>query len=60
MAAVTGGGRGIGLACARVAIIGHDREMVENAAAELGREQLPAIALVADVRAKTTALEPDR
>lgn len=60
-AAITGGGRGIGLACARllasrgakVALIGNDREMVDAAAAELQRDQLPAIAIVADVRVET-------
>jgi NAD(P)-dependent dehydrogenase (short-subunit alcohol dehydrogenase family) len=56
-AVVTGGGRGIGLACARliaerggsVVLLGHDREMVEGAALELRAEGLSALAIVADV-----------
>lgn len=56
-AVVTGGGRGIGLACARliaerggfVVLLGHDREMVEGAEAELRADGLSATAIVADV-----------
>jgi NAD(P)-dependent dehydrogenase (short-subunit alcohol dehydrogenase family) len=56
-AVITGGGRGIGLACARliaqrsgsVVLLGHDQEMVESAAAELRAEGLAATAIVADI-----------
>jgi len=59
-AIVTGGGRGIGLACARliaerggsVVLLGHDRAMVESAAAELRDDGLKATAVVADIRAE--------
>ncbi|MBY2919725.1 SDR family NAD(P)-dependent oxidoreductase [Rhizobium leguminosarum] len=60
-AIITGGGRGIGLACARliaerggsVVLLGHDRAMVEDAAARLRDEGLEAIPVVADISAET-------
>jgi len=56
-AVITGGGRGIGLACARliaerggaVVLLGHDRDMVEGAAASLRDDGLEASAVVADI-----------
>lgn len=56
-AIVTGGGRGIGLACARliaqrggaVVIIGRDKPMMETAVVQLQDEGLRATAVVADV-----------
>lgn len=56
-AIITGGGRGIGLACARliadrggaVVLLGNDRIMVENAAEELKSNGLTAYAVVADI-----------
>ena len=56
-AVVTGGGRGIGLACARliahrggsVALLGEDREVLEQTAATLRAEGLNVIAIAADV-----------
>ena len=56
-AVITGGGRGIGLACARliaerggsVVLLGHDRAMVEDAAAGLRDDGLKATAIVADI-----------
>ena len=56
-AVVTGGGRGIGLACARliaerggtVVLLGNDQAMVEAAAENLRTEGLSAAALAADV-----------
>jgi NAD(P)-dependent dehydrogenase (short-subunit alcohol dehydrogenase family) len=59
-AIITGGGRGIGLACARliaerggsVVLLGHDREMVESAAATLRDEGFEATAVVADISAE--------
>ena len=56
-AVITGGGRGIGLACARliaerggsVVLLGHDQAMVEGAAAELRADGLSATAIVADI-----------
>ena len=57
-AVVTGGGRGIGLACARliaqrggsVALLGEDREVLEQTAVTLRSEGLNVIAIAADVR----------
>jgi NAD(P)-dependent dehydrogenase (short-subunit alcohol dehydrogenase family) len=59
-AIITGGGRGIGLACARliaerggsVVLLGHDREMVESAAATLRDDGFEAAAVVADISAE--------
>ena len=59
-AIITGGGRGIGLACARliadrggtVVLLGHDRAMVEDAAAGLRDDGLKATAVVADISAQ--------
>jgi NAD(P)-dependent dehydrogenase (short-subunit alcohol dehydrogenase family) len=56
-AVVTGGGRGIGLACARliaerggvVILLGHDADMIEGAAADLRADGLSADAVVADI-----------
>jgi len=56
-AVITGGGRGIGLACARliaerggsVVLLGHDRAMVEDAAAALRDDGLKATVVVADI-----------
>jgi NAD(P)-dependent dehydrogenase (short-subunit alcohol dehydrogenase family) len=56
-AIVTGGGRGIGLACARliaqrggsVAIMGHEPVLMQEAEDALRREGLKAVAVVADV-----------
>jgi len=56
-AVITGGGRGIGLACARliaerggsVVLLGHDRAMVDEAAAGLRDDGLKASAVVADI-----------
>ncbi len=56
-AIVTGGGRGIGLACARllaerganVVIIGRDKAMMESSAASLQAEGLRVSAVIADV-----------
>lgn len=56
-ALITGGGRGIGLACARliaerggaVVLLGNDRAMVEDAASSLRADGLSATALVADI-----------
>jgi NAD(P)-dependent dehydrogenase (short-subunit alcohol dehydrogenase family) len=56
-AVITGGGRGIGLACARliaergglVVLLGHDGEMIRGAAAELRANGLLADAIVADI-----------
>lgn len=60
-AIITGGGRGIGLACARliaerggfVALLGHDRAMIEDAAARLRDDGLKAMAFVADIRSES-------
>src|ERR1700733_3712192 len=59
-AVITGGGRGIGLACARliaerggtVVLLGHDRAMVEDAASGLRDDGLKATAVVADISAE--------
>ena len=56
-AVVTGGGRGIGLACARliaqrgasVTLVGHDAELLRRAEESLRAEKLNATAIVADV-----------
>ena len=56
-AVITGGGRGIGLACARliaerggsVVLLGHDQDMVNGAEAELRASGLCATAIVADI-----------
>jgi NAD(P)-dependent dehydrogenase (short-subunit alcohol dehydrogenase family) len=56
-AIITGGGRGIGLACARliaqrggsVILLGHDRELLEGAEQALRAEKLNATAIVADI-----------
>lgn len=56
-ALITGGGRGIGLACARliaergaaVVLLGNDAAMVEGAASDLRASGLSATALVADI-----------
>jgi NAD(P)-dependent dehydrogenase (short-subunit alcohol dehydrogenase family) len=56
-AVITGGGRGIGLACARliaerggsVVLLGHDQDMVKGAEAELRASGLRATAIVADI-----------
>ena len=56
-AVITGGGRGIGLACARliaerggsVVLLGHDQDMVQGAEAELRASGLRATAIVADI-----------
>ena len=60
-AVITGGGSGIGLACARliaergglVILLGHDADMVEGAAAELRADGLSADAIVADISVET-------
>lgn len=56
-AIITGGGRGIGLACARlmaqrggsVILFGHDRELLQRAEETLRTEKLNATAIVADI-----------
>src|SRR5258708_25060844 len=56
-AIITGGGRGIGLACARliaqrggsVVLIGHDRELLHRAEDTLRTEKLNPAAIVADI-----------
>jgi NAD(P)-dependent dehydrogenase (short-subunit alcohol dehydrogenase family) len=56
-AIITGGGRGIGMACARliaqrggsVILLGHDRELLEGAEQALRAEKLNATAIVADI-----------
>ena len=56
-AVITGGGRGIGLACARliaqrggsVILIGHDAELLRHAEETLRSERLEATAVVADI-----------
>jgi NAD(P)-dependent dehydrogenase (short-subunit alcohol dehydrogenase family) len=56
-AVITGGGRGIGLACARliaqrggsVTLIGHDPELLRQAEETLRAEKLNAAAIVADI-----------
>jgi NAD(P)-dependent dehydrogenase (short-subunit alcohol dehydrogenase family) len=56
-AIITGGGRGIGLACARliaqrggsVILLGHDRELLQGAEETLRAEKLNAAAIVADI-----------
>src|ERR1700722_12844451 len=55
-AVITGGGRGIGLACARLIaerggstiLIGHDRELVQGAEEILRAEKLNSTSIVAD------------
>jgi NAD(P)-dependent dehydrogenase (short-subunit alcohol dehydrogenase family) len=56
-AVITGGGRGIGLACARLIaerggstiLIGHDRELVQGAEEILRAEKLNSTSIVADI-----------
>ena len=60
-AVITGGGRGIGLACARliaqrggsVILIGHDRDQLHDAEDALRSEKLTAAAIVADISIET-------
>jgi NAD(P)-dependent dehydrogenase (short-subunit alcohol dehydrogenase family) len=64
-AVITGGGRGIGLACARliaerggsVVLLGNDQAMVEGAAESLRADGLSATALVADISVEAEVAE---